>query len=79
MKNNMLAWPLAAIVLVTLGFALGRFVPLGPGLTPDPEGDLSSAVEDSGPEILYWVAPMDPDYRRDRPGKSPMGMALVPV
>ncbi|MBT8067332.1 MAG: efflux RND transporter periplasmic adaptor subunit [Gammaproteobacteria bacterium] len=30
-------------------------------------------------EVLYWVAPMDPDYRRDEPGKSPMGMDLVPV
>lgn len=28
---------------------------------------------------LYWVAPMDPNYRRDKPGKSPMGMDLVPV
>ncbi|HAD10638.1 MAG TPA: efflux RND transporter periplasmic adaptor subunit [Porticoccaceae bacterium] len=28
---------------------------------------------------LYWVAPMDPNYRRDQPGKSPMGMDLVPV
>lgn len=28
---------------------------------------------------LYWVAPMDPSYRRDMPGKSPMGMDLVPV
>jgi len=28
---------------------------------------------------LYWVAPMDPTYRRDGPGKSPMGMDLVPV
>ncbi|MGF1553021.1 MAG: efflux RND transporter periplasmic adaptor subunit [Paracoccaceae bacterium] len=32
-----------------------------------------------GPEILYWVAPMDPNFRRDGPGKSPMGMDLVPV
>jgi membrane fusion protein, copper/silver efflux system len=30
-------------------------------------------------KILFWVAPMDPTYRRDRPGKSPMGMDLVPV
>jgi len=30
-------------------------------------------------EILYWVAPMDPAFRRDEPGKSPMGMDLVPV
>lgn len=34
---------------------------------------------DSDNEILYWVAPMDPNYRRDKPGKSPMGMDLVPV
>jgi len=30
-------------------------------------------------KILYWVAPMDPNYRRDKPGKSPMGMDLIPV
>ncbi|MBO1254508.1 efflux RND transporter periplasmic adaptor subunit [Alteromonas sp. 5E99-2] len=30
-------------------------------------------------EPLYWVAPMDPDFRKDEPGKSPMGMDLVPV
>ena len=29
--------------------------------------------------ILYWVAPMDANYRRDKPGQSPMGMDLVPV
>lgn len=29
-------------------------------------------------EILYWVAPMDPNYQRDKPGKSPMGMDLIP-
>ncbi len=29
-------------------------------------------------EILYWVAPMDANYRRDEPGKSPMGMDLIP-
>lgn len=28
---------------------------------------------------LYWVAPMDSNYRRDEPGISPMGMDLVPV
>jgi Cu(I)/Ag(I) efflux system membrane fusion protein len=27
----------------------------------------------------YWAAPMDANYRRDKPGKSPMGMDLVPV
>lgn len=33
----------------------------------------------SADEPLYWVAPMDASYRRDKPGKSPMGMDLVPV
>jgi Cu(I)/Ag(I) efflux system membrane fusion protein len=33
----------------------------------------------SEPKILYWAAPMDAKYRRDKPGKSPMGMDLVPV
>lgn len=30
-------------------------------------------------KILFWVAPMDPSFQRDEPGKSPMGMDLVPV
>ena len=30
-------------------------------------------------KILYWVAPMDPNYRRNKPGKSPMDMDLVPI
>lgn len=30
-------------------------------------------------KIKYWQAPMNPSYVRDKPGKSPMGMDLVPV
>jgi Cu(I)/Ag(I) efflux system membrane fusion protein/cobalt-zinc-cadmium efflux system membrane fusion protein len=30
-------------------------------------------------KIKYWVAPMDPTFITDKPGKSPMGMDLVPV
>jgi len=30
-------------------------------------------------KILYWVAPMDANFRRANPGKSPMGMDLIPV
>jgi len=33
----------------------------------------------TGKKIKYWVAPMDPTYIRKEPGKSPMGMDLVPV
>jgi Cu(I)/Ag(I) efflux system membrane fusion protein/cobalt-zinc-cadmium efflux system membrane fusion protein len=40
-------------------------------------------VVDSQPEkekkIKHWVAPMDPTYISDQPGKSPMGMDLIPV
>jgi membrane fusion protein, copper/silver efflux system len=32
----------------------------------------------TGKKIKYWVAPMDPTYIRNEPGKSPMGMDLVP-
>ncbi len=39
----------------------------------------AAAAEDGDREILYWVAPMDPTFRSDKPGKSPMGMDLVPV
>lgn len=40
-----------------------------------------SAVQSEKKErkVLYWVAPMDPNYRRDKSGKSPMGMDLIPV
>lgn len=30
-------------------------------------------------KILYWTDPMLPGYKSDKPGKSPMGMELVPV
>jgi hypothetical protein len=30
-------------------------------------------------KILYWTDPMLPGYKADKPGKSPMGMDLVPV
>ncbi len=33
----------------------------------------------TGKKIKYWVSPMDPTYIRNEPGKSPMGMDLVPV
>ena len=37
------------------------------------------AANEQDKKPLYWVAPMDANYRRDGPGKSPMGMDLVPV
>jgi Cu(I)/Ag(I) efflux system membrane fusion protein len=52
-----------------LGIALIIFI------TPWPPA--AGAADEA--EVLYWVAPMDPNYRRDKPGKSPMGMDLIPV
>lgn len=59
---------LALAGALAIGFGLGRYGQPGPA--EDDEDERT---------ILYWVAPMDPDYRRDVPGKSPMGMDLVPV
>ncbi|EKD34834.1 MAG: hypothetical protein ACD_75C02169G0001, partial [uncultured bacterium] len=39
-------------------------------------GDIDPAT---GKKIKYWAAPMDPTYIRNEPGKSPMGMDLIPV
>ena len=47
-------------------------------LLDDPSAtEMSAQADEKKP--LYWVAPMDANYRRDKPGQSPMGMDLVPV
>lgn len=45
------------------------------------EEDLSPSTNKVSGEkkILYWQAPMDPNFKSDKPGKSPMGMDLVPI
>jgi len=49
-------------------------------LTPLKTSGAGSAAAAGGEKkIKYWVAPMDPTYIRNEPGKSPMGMDLVPV
>ena len=40
----------------------------------------SQPTPESKRKVLYWTDPMRPDYRSDKPGKSPfMDMELVPV
>lgn len=52
----------------------------GMNLTRIDAGGVSMSRGTSGEKkIKYWVAPMDPAYVSDKPGKSPMGMDLVPV
>jgi Cu(I)/Ag(I) efflux system membrane fusion protein len=68
--------PVIAALVIGLagGVLISNYTLLGEDLSISSD---SSEAEEK--EILYWVAPMDPEYRRDEPGKSPMGMDLVPV
>lgn len=70
---------LAGIALLALGVGLGFWLQQNEGM--DGQEAVAPTVKQAGQEkpVLYWVAPMDPNYRRDTPGKSPMGMDLVPV
>jgi len=40
---------------------------------------VAGSAESASKKILYWTDPMIPGYKSDKPGKSPMGMELVPV
>ena len=40
---------------------------------------VESSQKKAEKEILYWTDPMIPGFKADGPGKSPMGMDLVPV
>ncbi len=42
-------------------------------------GSTAVAPADGPRKVIYWRAPMNPDYVSDTPGQSPMGMDLVPV
>ena len=63
------------IAVIIIGALVGGYL-LGRSSDNDSDDRESAGSEQ---EILYWVAPMDPNFRRDEPGKSPMGMDLVPV
>ncbi|AIV07495.1 hemolysin D [Vibrio harveyi] len=66
---------IALIVGGALGFGANHFL-AGSAHDMSAMGETSAA---SSNDPLYWVAPMDPNYKRDKPGKSPMGMDLIPV
>ncbi|NNF51798.1 MAG: efflux RND transporter periplasmic adaptor subunit [Gammaproteobacteria bacterium] len=59
------------ILALVAGILLGRWWPT--------DTATADSVTSGEREIVYWQAPMDPNFRRDEPGKSPMGMDLVPV
>jgi len=69
------------VKLVVFGLLAGIMLTLLYSYTLNPlnqiETDGNSSLDENKP--LYWVAPMDANFKRDEPGKSPMGMDLVPV
>ncbi|MCH8203375.1 MAG: efflux RND transporter periplasmic adaptor subunit, partial [Proteobacteria bacterium] len=68
-KRIIIAASLLLAGLVT-GYAIGQF-----------GGDeaVSTGLSDGERRVLYWQSPMDPGFRSDKPGKSPMGMDLIPI
>jgi Cu(I)/Ag(I) efflux system membrane fusion protein len=69
--NKVISVLAAVAVILAIGFLLGRWWPMN--------GHTNGTASTSGRTVLYYKAPMDPNYRSDAPGKSPMGMELVPV
>jgi len=56
-----------------------KLVPLKKGTAQSGGKTMSDPPKDGKGKVLYWRAPMDPSYISNKPGKSPMGMDLVPV
>lgn len=82
MNKSITVWLTTVVLAVLIGYAAGMYFaedrPVSGHEVATTAEEMAEA-EAAEPEILYWVAPMDPNYRRDEPGKSPMGMDLVPV
>lgn len=71
---------LALVIGATLGFGAQTLLSQTHTSQAEDTGhEQQSSQAKSNDEPLYWVAPMDPNYKRDKPGKSPMGMDLIPV
>jgi len=58
--------------------AIGMYGLQQSGILNSSVGSMGSSAR-AEKKILYWVAPMDPNFRSEKPGKSPMGMDLIPV
>ncbi len=68
--KRIIAWTLALAVASSAGFLLGRSRSVRANGNPGA----------SDRRVLYWVDPMHPDYKTDRPGIAPdCGMELQPV
>ena len=72
-RTNLIGWTIGALGGAVLGALAALY--LAETSVSQPTGIPNAAAD----KPLYWVAPMDPAYKRDKPGKSPMGMDLIPV
>jgi RND family efflux transporter MFP subunit len=78
------------VIFFALGIGLTLFILVNPmkvtpldkakqTLMPQSKTEDPPSSDTGGKKIKYWRAPMDPTFISDKPGKSPMGMDLVPV
>lgn len=72
--KRILAVPTVVALIVGVGFAGYRV-----GVRHPAPATSGSRLPAAQRKILYWQSPMDPSLRSERPGRSPMGMDLVPV
>jgi multidrug efflux pump subunit AcrA (membrane-fusion protein) len=77
-----LPWLIAAVLAAVLVAVLARDGESGKSAAVAERGISSTpaAASESGRKVLYWIDPMHPAYRSDKPGIAPdCGMDLVPV
>jgi multidrug efflux pump subunit AcrA (membrane-fusion protein) len=79
--NQFVSYLLVAVMAGLAGIVLRGWVAPGggPGAGREAQVAKKEGPCPGGGEALYWKAPMDPTYIREEPGKSPMGMDLVPA
>lgn len=79
-KNTSIILTLAVGVIaggIGMYFISGYLTPAKPVSVYDDANETAAVTKEK--KVLYWQAPMDPTFIRDEPGKSPMGMDLIPV
>jgi multidrug efflux pump subunit AcrA (membrane-fusion protein) len=77
---NLIAVIVVAIVAAAIGwFAATQFAGQSGSTSTNPSINEADGPCPGGAAPSHWKALMDPTYVRNTPGKSPMGMDLVPV
>lgn len=85
--KNKSGFPFVAVIITALltlviggttAYFLGHLNPKGMSLTKT-QSNLAQSEPAGERKIAYWRAPMNPTEIYDKPGKSAMGMDLVPV